>query len=127
MTAVSILLRLLGGAALAVFVWEIDAGIAGGVANWLNIAIAVVAGFLLGLIITPDVTLKPLVRLRELLTTSPDELLVGGVSGLFVGLVLATLLAAPLAQLPAPFGRLLPLAAALLLAYFGATLGVSRG
>ena len=57
MRAVSLLLRLLGGAALAVFVWEVDAGLAGGgPANWLNLTIAVVSGFLLGLLVTPDLT-----------------------------------------------------------------------
>jgi uncharacterized protein YacL len=124
----SLLLRLLGGAALAVFVWELGAGLAGGSsANWLNLAIAVVSGFLLGLLVTPDLTLKPLVRLRERLTGSPDELLVGVTGGAFVGLVLGALLAVPLSQLPPPAGRLLPLAAALLLAYFGGVVGLSRG
>ena len=54
-------------------------------------------------------------------------MLVGGTSGLFIGLVLAALLAVPVSQLPAPFGRLLPLAGALLFAYFGAIMGLSRG
>jgi uncharacterized protein YacL len=128
MRAVSFLLRLLGGAALAVFVWEVDAGLAGGgQVNWLNLTIAVVSGFLLGLLVTPDLTLKPLLRFRDRLTSSPDELLVGGTGGLFIGLVLAALLAVPLAQLSAPFGRLLPLAGALLFAYFGSIIGLSRG
>jgi uncharacterized protein YacL len=128
MTAVSLLLRLLGGVALAVFVWEVDAGLGGGEpANWLNLTIAVVAGFLLGLVVTPEITMKPLVRLRERLTAFPDELLVGGTGGVFTGLVLAALLAIPLSQLSPPFGQLFPLAAALLFAYFGAVIGVSRG
>ncbi|HEV7214942.1 MAG TPA: PIN domain-containing protein [Chloroflexota bacterium] len=127
MTGVSLLLRLLGGGALAVFVWEVDAGLAGGTANWLNLSIAVGSGFLLGILVTPDVTMKPLLRLRERLTASPDDQLMGITGGLFTGLVLAALLAVPLAQLPGSFGRLLPLALALLFAYFGATIGLSRG
>lgn len=128
MTAISLLLRVLGGVALAVFVWEIDAGLAGGLAiNWWNLAIAVASGFLLGLLVTPDVTLKPLVRLRERLTGSPDDVLVGGICGLLVGLVVAALVAVPLSLLPRPAGRLLPLAAALVLAYFGVSVGLSRG
>ncbi|MGI8914660.1 MAG: PIN/TRAM domain-containing protein [Chloroflexota bacterium] len=128
MTPASLLLRLLGGAALAVVVWEVDAGLVGGrPANWLNLTIAVGAGFLLGLVVTPDVTLKPLIRLRERLTASPDEVLIGGTGGVFTGLVLAALLAIPLSQLPAPLSAFLPLAMALLFAYFGAVVGLSRG
>jgi uncharacterized protein YacL len=79
------------------------------------------------LLVTPDLTLKPLLRLRDMLAGAPDDLLIGGVSGLLVALVLAALLAVPLSLLPAPVSRFLPLAACLLLVYFGLTLGVRRG
>lgn len=124
----SVLLRVLGGIALAVFVLEVDAGLVGSgpVSGW-NLALAAASGFLLGVLVTPDLTLKPLIRFRRRLTEAPDAVLVGGTGGLLVALVLAALLAVPLAQLPSPAGRLAPLAAALLLAYLGGTVGVSRG
>ena len=124
----SLLLRVLGGVALAVFAYEVDAGLAGSgqVSGWY-LLIAVVSGFLLGVLVTPDLTLKPLIHFRRRLTEAPDAMLVGGIVGLLVALVLAALLAVPFSQLPAPVGRFAPLAVALLLAYLGGTVGVSRG
>lgn len=125
---VDLLLRVVGGAALAVVVWAFDAGMTGAAPlDGRSLALAIVAGFLLGLLVTPDLTLKPLVRLRDRLTTAPDELLVGGIGGLLIGLVLAALLTVPLSLLSGQWGRFAPIAVALVLAYFGGSIGISRG
>src|SRR5919202_1356426 len=75
------------------------------------------AGAGLGLLTTHRWTIEPLERgLRYIKAISITEL-TAVVFGALLGLVFALLLAAPLAQLPAPFGRFLPLVASTTLAY----------
>ncbi|NJN15847.1 MAG: TRAM domain-containing protein [Oscillochloris sp.] len=77
------------------------------------------AGAGLGLLLTPRLTIEPLQNWlghsRQL--PMPDLLLAG--AGAMIGLFFAVLLTVPLAALPSPFGRYLPLIAAAVLTYMG--------
>jgi len=84
------------------------------------------AGMLAGLVLTPYISIRPIRSIRALLSQVSARTLFAGIIGLVVGLLIAGLLAFPLSLLPEPFRQILPLAAALLLCYFGVTIFVSR-
>ncbi|HEY6539353.1 MAG TPA: PIN domain-containing protein [Ktedonobacteraceae bacterium] len=81
-------------------------------------AAAVIVAFL----ITPFITVVPYRWMRE--TTISD--LIAAVVGLIVGLIISVLLFIPLANLPATFGRILPLVGAIVFSFLGIALGVQR-
>lgn len=83
-------------------------------------------GFLVGLILTPFITIRPLRHVSNRLSKMPGERLVAIVLGLFIGLVAAALLSLPLALLGSPFRQILPLVAAAVLSYLGVVILVSR-
>lgn len=83
-------------------------------------------GFLIGLILTPYVTLRPLRYVSSRLAKMPAERLIAIVLGLFIGLVAAALLSLPLALLGPPFRQILPLVAAAVLCYLSVVILVSR-
>ena len=81
-------------------------------------AAAVIVAFL----ITPFITVVPYRWMRE--TTISD--LIAAVVGLIVGLIISVLLFIPLANLPANFGRILPLVGAIVFSFLGIALAVQR-
>jgi uncharacterized protein YacL len=83
-------------------------------------------GVLVGLILTPYVTVFPLRALRQRLVSMPPERLVAIVAGLFLGLVGSALFSLPLALLPLPFRHILPLAAAVLFCYLSVVIMTMR-
>jgi uncharacterized protein YacL len=83
-------------------------------------------GALAGLILTPYFTTRPARAVRGLLGRLPAESLFAGLTGLVVGLLIATLLAFPLSNLPKPLGSILPFVGAILFSYFGVALFVMR-
>jgi len=84
------------------------------------------AGAGLGLLTTHRWTIEPIQQgIRYIKSISIAEL-TAVVFGALLGLVFALLLAVPLAQLPRPLGQFLPIAAALALAYLGATIFSAR-
>jgi uncharacterized protein YacL len=84
------------------------------------------AGAGLGLLTTPRWTIELIENgLRALRAVSIAELS-AVVFGALVGLVFGVLVSIPLAQLPVPFGQILPIVGSLLLAYLGATIFYSR-
>ena len=76
-------------------------------------------GALTGLIITPMVTTRPMMYLRNRLVQVPAEKLIAGQLGLLAGLILAALLTFPISRLPEPFGYFLPFVAVVLFGYLG--------
>lgn len=74
-------------------------------------------GVLVGLILTPYVTVIPLRAMRQHLGSMPSERLVAIIAGLFLGLVGAALFSLPLALLPPPFRHIFPLIAAVVFCY----------
>lgn len=84
------------------------------------------AGAGLGLLTTHLWTVEPIKEgLRYLRSISITEL-TAVTFGVLVGLVFALLLAVPLGYLPSPFGQFLPLLGAIVLAYLGAIIFLSR-
>jgi len=83
-------------------------------------------GIVLGLVVTPYITTRPMRSLRSALMQVSAQTLGSGMVGLIVGLLIATLLAYPLSLLPSPFGRILPLVGVLMFSYFGVAVFVMR-
>ncbi|MBC8503974.1 MAG: PIN domain nuclease [Anaerolineales bacterium] len=84
------------------------------------------SGVLVGLVLTPYLTTRPMRTMRSLLGRLEAQTLVAGLVGLIVGLVIAALLAFPLSLLPAPFGEILPFIGVLIVSYFGVAVFVMR-
>lgn len=74
-------------------------------------------GFLVGLILTPSFTIRPLRRTSHRLRSMPSEKLAAIFGGLFLGLVGAALLSLPLSLLGSPFRELLPIVVAVVFCY----------
>lgn len=83
-------------------------------------------GALFGLVLTPLLTNRPLNSLRNLLNQLDTRTLGSGLAGLFVGLVIAALLAIPLSRLPALLGEVFPFLGVLLFGYIGVAVFISR-
>jgi uncharacterized protein YacL len=83
-------------------------------------------GALVGLILTPFITTRPLTALRALFARISAQTLLAALIGLVVGLIIAALLAFPFSLLPPPFGRILPFVGVLLLGYMGVAVFVMR-
>jgi uncharacterized protein YacL len=83
-------------------------------------------GALVGLIITPFITIRPLRALRTLLGRISVQTLLASIIGLVIGLIFAALLAFPLSLLPSPVGRVLPFVGVLIFGYFGVAIFVMR-
>jgi uncharacterized protein YacL len=92
----------------------------------LYIAIMGLLGFLIGLILTPYITTRPVRHIRQSLINMPPERLMAIFTGIFMGLIGAALLALPLSLLPPPFKQVLPLAAAILLCYLSVIILTAR-
>jgi uncharacterized protein YacL len=99
-----------GGAALA------------GPLNGSGLAYTVIFGLvgaLVGLIITPYLTVRPIVRVRRAVQKMPIHRLLAILIGMVLGLVGGALAALPLSLLPDPLGQILPVIGAFLFAYLG--------
>lgn len=92
----------------------------------LYMAIFGLVGALIGLVLTPFVTTRPVRTLRTVLGKISTPTLVASLLGLLAGLIFAALLAFPLSLLPSPFGDLLPFIGVLLCSYFGIMIFVMR-
>ena len=123
------------------FIFRIVGAVAGSIGggffgNWMAhflrvspegyIIVFALVGFLVGLILTPLITIRPLRHVSSRLAKMPAERLVAIVLGLFIGLVAAALLSLPLALLGSPFRQILPLVAAAVLCYLSVVILVSR-
>jgi uncharacterized protein YacL len=83
-------------------------------------------GALMGLVVTPFLTTRPIRVIRTRLTQLSVRTMVAGLIGLIIGLIIAALLAFPLSFLPAPFSQLLPFVGVVLFGYLGVTILVMR-
>ena len=83
-------------------------------------------GALLGFVITPYITTRPMRSLKSLLGRLSAELLASALAGLVAGLLVAALLAFPLSMLPAPLGDFMPFLGVLVFTYFGVSIFVMR-
>ncbi len=76
-------------------------------------------GALLGLIISPFISVRPIQKIRSSMGRLSAKSLLALLIGLVVGLVIAALLAFPLSLLPIPFGQIMPLIGVILFVYLG--------
>ena len=83
-------------------------------------------GALIGLILTPFITTRPIRALRNLLGRVSAQSLFASFIGIIAGLIIAALLAFPLSLLPTPFGKVLPFLGVLLCGYLGVAVFVMR-
>src|SRR3990170_361836 len=83
-------------------------------------------GALMGLVLTPFLTTRPVRAVRILLGRFSAQTLVSGLVGLMAGLIVAVLLAFPISLLPSPFGDVLPFVGVLLFSYLGVAVFVMR-
>ncbi len=81
---------------------------------------------LIGLLLTPHITLYPIVKARAYLTKVSGPTLVSAMVGLIAGLIIAALATIPIMTLPDPLRSILPFAAAVLFGYLGVVIAVSR-
>ena len=83
-------------------------------------------GALIGLIVTPFVTTRPVRGIRARLNQAAPEVLIASVIGLVIGLIVAALVSFPVSLLPEPFGQVLPVVGAIIFSYFGISVMVMR-
>lgn len=83
-------------------------------------------GFLVGILLTPYVTTRPIRRLRNHLINMPPERLTAVIIGVLVGLLAGGLFSIPLSFLPSPLREILPLASVIVFSYLSATLFALR-
>lgn len=101
---------------------------------WVNSSIPVlvyqiVAALLLGVlgyIISPWISIKPISAIRKQLSKVSAQTLFFGFLGLIFGLISAALLAYPISLLPDPFGSIFPFVGVLLFGYLGIVIFVAR-
>ncbi|MFQ5855097.1 MAG: PIN/TRAM domain-containing protein [Anaerolineae bacterium] len=85
-----------------------------------------VIGALIGFLVTPWLTVRPLAWINREMRTLPIQTLVAAIIGLVIGLLISALTAVPLHYLPLSLGRLMPFVATLLFGYLGIVIAVAR-
>lgn len=120
--------RLIGMVVIAIGGAYLGAGLSNfaGAQPWLWSSVFGLVGALVGLIITPFITIRPLRAIRKDMAQLSIRTILVGLVGLVVGLITAALAAFPLSMLPSPFSQVLPFVGALLFGYLGVTLFVMR-
>ena len=83
-------------------------------------------GFLVGLILTPYVTTRPIRHARNTLLRMPPERLAAVLLGLLLGLLAGGLFSIPLSFLPSPFRQILPLASVVVFSYLSSVIFMLR-
>ena len=124
--SVEFVFRLVGMVAMAVASFRLALSLGGGWKDVRVISSLTLAGAALGLIITPWLTTRPFEWVRSRIRRMPASQLIAGTVGLIVGLAVAALLAPTLANLPAPFGDVLPFVASAIFGYLGVAVMVMR-
>ncbi|RLC67720.1 MAG: PIN domain nuclease [Chloroflexi bacterium] len=89
-------------------------------------AIFLLVGALIGLVLTPYVTVRPFLALRKRIRQAPAQQLLSAILGLVVGLIIAALISFPISLLPSPFSQILPFFAAVLFGYLGIMVMITR-
>ena len=92
----------------------------------LIIAIFAVVFMVLGFIITPYITIKPIEGLKKLFSKASPQSLLSGLAGLLLGFVASAITAYPLSLLPKPFGPIMPFVAMVLFGYLFSIMFSSR-
>jgi uncharacterized protein YacL len=120
-----LLLGLIAGVEYASFIIQ-QAHIEGYTLRAIVLMLTALAGALFGFFGLPYVTTKPFFWLENKLNITPLPDLVAATVGLIVGLLLAALVGVFLASLPLHLGFVISAILAVVFAYWGVTLGLSR-
>lgn len=124
------LLRVLGALVYGFIGWELGIALAqtGDLTteSAFYIVPATLLGGAVGYLLAPWLVIAPAKAARNSLRAIPTSDLIAGTIGLMVGLLIAVLLSYPVAQLPPPFGSILPLILVIIFGYLGTTVAVIR-
>lgn len=126
--SVEFIFRLVGMVVFGVLLgyWGAKLGIlASGPPDMYAIVLGMV-GALIGLVLTPYITTRPIRTLRARLRQTEPQSLFAGLVGLIAGLIIAALLSFPLSLLPDPLGRIFPFLGVLLFGYLGVAVFIMR-
>ncbi len=133
--SIDFIVRLVGMVVLAVLgvSWGLNLGNLAGAnpgpntfsPEWYALTFGLV-GALIGLVLTPYITTRPIRALRSIFSRVSAQNLFSALIGLVVGLIIAALLAYPLSLLPQPLGSLLPFVGVIVLGYMGAAVFLMR-
>ncbi len=126
--SVEFIARMLGSIAMGIGGWYLGIGLgdyAGGQrplwgAVWAGV------GALMGLIITPFITTRPIKEMRSRMSQVSIRTMLTGILGLIVGLIIAGLISFPISMLPEPFSQILPIVVAIVFSYLGVTVSILR-
>ena len=126
--SVEFIFRLIGMGVLAITGAYAGAelGPISGVGDITSAAILSLTGALVGLILTPYVTTRPMRSLRSFLGRIAAETLFAALIGLVSGLLVAALLSFPLSMLPHIVGEIAPFLGVLLFGYLGISIFMMR-
>lgn len=91
-----------------------------------TIAINTIIFAIIGFLITPYITIKPLQALGKLFKKATPQALISGLVGLIIGLITAAIMAYPLSLLPGALGQILPFVGLVLFGYLGVVLFITR-
>jgi uncharacterized protein YacL len=83
-------------------------------------------GALMGIVVTPFITTRPVRMIRTQIASLSARGIVAGVMGLIVGLIVAALVAFPLSLLPSPFSQILPFLGVVLFSYLSVAVFITR-
>jgi uncharacterized protein YacL len=120
--------RLIGMVLFAILgvYWGIQIGNLTGSRHELYAVILGLVGALIGLVLTPFISTRPVRSIRAVLGKVSSQTLLAGLVGLMAGLIIAALLAFPISLLPSPFGDILPFIGVILFSYLGIAVFVTR-
>jgi uncharacterized protein YacL len=126
--SIEFIIRIIGMIILAVLGLTSGVGLAKRASADLTLYATVfgLLGALVGLVVTPWITTRPVGALRNRIRQMPMQQLVAGTFGLTLGLIVALLISFPLSLLPEPYRYVLPLVGAFLCAYLGVAVMVAR-
>jgi len=124
-------LRLIGMVVFSVGGWRLGEFLAsrpgGAPDDYLRyVLILSLSGGALGLLVTPWLTTRPFDWIRKRIQQMPAQRLFAMIIGLVVGLVIGALMAIPLAQLPDPFGALMPFLGTVFFGWLGVSIMMMR-
>lgn len=105
--------------------WNLNAPLWNSEVNAYRLIPAIVGG-IVGALIFPHITIDPFVAGRRVLRRTPASDLAAGLVGLILAGIITVIVNGPLSQLPGYFGRLLPIAVFLLLAWVFVELSIAR-
>jgi uncharacterized protein YacL len=97
-----------------------------GASSFQYAVIFLLVGALIGLVLTPYLTIRPFLVLRRRIRQAPAQQLLAAVLGLIVGLTIAALSTIPLSLLPSPFREIFPFIVAILFGYLGMLVMTTR-